>query len=116
MKDKKCRKVRDHYHYTEEYRGAADSLCNLKYSVPKTIPIVFHNGSSSDYHLIIKELAKEFKKQFNCLIENTEKYITVTVPIETEITRTNKNGEKYQTIYLTYYSLLMAQDLWIAQY
>ena len=40
LKDKKHRKVRDHCHYTEEYRRAADSICNLKYSVPKTIPIV----------------------------------------------------------------------------
>ena len=41
MKDKKNHKVRDHCHYTEEYRGTAHSLCNLKYSVPKK---VFHNG------------------------------------------------------------------------
>ena len=27
-------------------------------------------------HFIIKELAGEFKKEFTCLIENTEKYIT----------------------------------------
>ena len=43
---------------------------------------VFHNGSNYDYHFIIKELAEEFKKQFSCLGENTEKYITFTVPIE----------------------------------
>ena len=41
MKDKKNHKVRDHCHYTEEYRSTAHSLCNLKYSVPKK---VFHNG------------------------------------------------------------------------
>ena len=34
-KDKKYCKVRDHFHYTEEYRGAAHSIYNLKYSVPK---------------------------------------------------------------------------------
>ena len=44
--------------------------------------LVFHNGSNYDFHFIIKELAEEFKKQFSCLGENTEKYITFTVPIE----------------------------------
>ena len=33
VKDKKFDKVRDHCHYTGEYRGAAYSICNLKYSV-----------------------------------------------------------------------------------
>ena len=60
----------------------------------KKIPIVFHNGSNYDYHFIIKELAEEFKKQFTCLGENTEKYIIFTVPIEKEVTRVDKNGEE----------------------
>ena len=55
LKDKKYYKVRDHCHYTGGYRGAAPSICNLKYSVPKKIPIAFHNGSNHDYHFIIKE-------------------------------------------------------------
>ena len=94
MKDKKYRKVRDHCHYAGKYRGVAHSTCNLKYSVPKKIPTVFHNGSNYDYHFIITELAEEFKKQFTCLGENTEKYITVTVPVEKEVTRIDKNGEE----------------------
>ena len=73
LKDRKYRKIRDHCHYTGEYRGAAHSLCNLKYKVLKKVPIVFHNGSNYDYHFIIKELAEEFKKQFTCLGENTQK-------------------------------------------
>ena len=85
MKDKKHHKVRDHCHYTGEYRGAVHSICNLKYSVRKKIPIVFHNASNYDYNFIIKELAEEFKKQFTCLEENTEKYITSTVPVEKEV-------------------------------
>ena len=43
--DKKNYKVRDHCHYTGKYRGAAHNICNLRYKVPKEIPIVFHNGS-----------------------------------------------------------------------
>ena len=73
MKDKKDWKVRDHFHYTGEYRGALHYICNLKYSVPEGIHIVFHNGSNYDYHFIIKELAEEFRKQFPCLGENTAK-------------------------------------------
>ena len=43
-------------------------------------------------------LAEEFKKQFTCLGEDTEKYITFTVPIEQEIKRNDKNGEKITKI------------------
>ena len=46
LKDKKYCKARHHCHYTGEYRGPAHSICNLKYSVPKKFPIVFHNGSN----------------------------------------------------------------------
>ena len=73
-------KVRDHCHYTGKYRGAAHSICNLRYKIPKKIPVVFHNGSTYDYHFIIKQLAKEFKGNSECLGENTVKYITFSVP------------------------------------
>ena len=62
VKDSKYCKVRDHRHYTGEYRGTVHSKCNLKYSAPKTTPIVLHNGSTFDYHFIIKELTEEFEK------------------------------------------------------
>ena len=83
--DKKRHKVKDHCHYTGKYRGAAHNICNLRYKIPKEIPIVFHNGSTYDYHFIIKELAKEFDGNFECLGENTEKYITFLVPVKKEI-------------------------------
>ena len=74
------RKVRDHCHYTGKYRGAAHSKCNLEYKIVKVIPVLFHNGSVHDYHFIIKYLAREFNGNFECLGENTEKYISFTVP------------------------------------
>ena len=39
--DKNYRKIRDHCHYTVEYRGAAHSICNLKYSILKEITVIF---------------------------------------------------------------------------
>ena len=50
--DKKQQKVRDHCHYTGKYRGAAHNICNLRYKVPKEIPVVFHNGSTYDYQRV----------------------------------------------------------------
>ena len=101
LKDKKYRNVRDRCHYSGEYRGPGHSICNLKYSVPKKIPKAFHNRSNYDYHFIVKKLAEEFKKQFTCLGENTEKYTTFTVSIEKEVTRIDKNGE--EVLHITIY-------------
>ena len=58
VKNKNYWKVRVHYHYTVKYRGAPHSTCNLK---------VIHNGSNYEYHFIIKELANEFERIFECL-------------------------------------------------
>ena len=79
---KKMRKVKDHCHYTGKYRGAAHSKCNLNYKIVKEVPVLFHNGSVYDYHFIIKCLAREFIGNFECLGENTEKYISFTVPVK----------------------------------
>ena len=97
LKDKKYRKIRDHYHYchyTVEYRGAAHSICNLKYSVPRKNLIAFYKRYNNDYHFVIQELAEELKKQITCSGKNTEKYITFTVPIEKEVRRIDKDGEE----------------------
>ena len=103
--DKKQQKVRDHCHYTGKYRGAAHNICNLRYKVPKKIPVVFHNGSTYDYHSIIKELVKEFDGNFECLAENTEKYITFSVPIKKKIE--NKDLEiTYKTKFIDSYRFM----------
>ena len=53
-------KVRDHCHYTGKFRETAHSIWNLRYKVPKEIPVVIHTGSTYDYHFVIKLLADEF--------------------------------------------------------
>ena len=53
---------------------------------------MFHNGFTYDYDFIIKELAEEFEGEFECLGENTEKYITCSMPIKKETTKKDKNG------------------------
>ena len=76
------RKVRDHCHYTGKYRGAAPSKCNLEYAVVKEIPVLFHDGSVYDYHFTVKYLVRKSKGYFEWFGENTEKYISFTIPFK----------------------------------
>ena len=59
----------------------------VRYKTLKEIIIVFYNGSKNTYHFIIRELAEEFKGPFECLGENTEKYINFSVPIKKDFLR-----------------------------
>ena len=110
-KDKKYRKVRDHCHYTGEYRGAAHSIFNLKYGILKELALIFHNESYYDYHFIITELAKKLEGQYTCLGENNENYISLSVPFQKKkLQELVKMKKKLQKLYLTDYNLLIAQD------
>ena len=66
----------------------------VRYRVPKKIPVVLHNGLYYDYHFIMKELAEEFKGQFQSLGENTEKYRTFLVLINREMKKLDKKENK----------------------
>ena len=57
----------------------------------KKIPVIFHNCSKCDYRFKIKELAKEFKGQFEWLGENTENYIAFSESINKEL-KNNKTS------------------------
>ena len=47
--DKKYCKVRYHWHYTGKYRGAVNSICNLRYKIPRR----FQQNFIMDQHMII---------------------------------------------------------------
>ena len=87
MKDLNSDKVKDYCYFTGKYRP--NYTRNLKYKISKTIPVIFHNGSTYDYHFIIRGLANEFDGNFECLGENTEKYVTFSVPIKKRIESKN---------------------------
>ena len=74
------KKVRDYCYFTGKFRRAAHSICKLSYKVHQEFPVKFHNGSKYDYLFIIKELAEECKEEFESLVDNTEKYISFSVP------------------------------------
>ena len=80
----KNKKVIDHDHYTGIYSGAGHSICNLRYETQKNIPVVIHNGSNYDFHLLISELAKEFRSDMTCIPQDKENYISFSIPLEKE--------------------------------
>ena len=75
-------KVRDHYHFTGRYQGAAHNLCNLKYRKPKFTPVVFHNLSGYDSHLFIKKNLGFSEGNIDCIPNNEERYISFTRKIQ----------------------------------
>ena len=62
--------------------------------MPNEIPVVFHRGSTYDYHFIIKKLGNEFEGEFACIEENKEKYKTFSVPIKKETIKTDRDNNK----------------------
>ena len=86
------RKVRDHFHYSGLYQGAAHSSCNLQYKIPKYIQVVFHNLAGYNAHLFIRELAKHVTGM-DVIAKNTEDYISFSIMVEVD-KYINKDGNE----------------------
>ena len=74
-------RVRDHCHFTGEYRGAAHNKCNLMCKKPRILPVIFHNLQGYDAHLFIKQLAK-IDGKLECIPSTEEKYISFSKTIK----------------------------------
>ena len=66
--------------------------------------------------LFYRERAEELRKQFHFLGDSTKKYITFTIRIEKEITRTDKNEEEITKdisyiLHFVYSARFMARSL-----
>ena len=104
------------YHITGKFRGAALSICNFEYSVPKEIPAVCHSGSDYDSHFIIKKLLKVFEEEFNCLGELLKNAKPFQFQQQKKLKELVKMKKKLQKSYPANYNLLVVQDLWRAHY
>ena len=75
--------MRDHCHFTGEYRGAAHKQCNLKCKKPLILPELFHNLQGYDSHLFIKQLVK-VSGDWSCIPSTEEKYISFSKKIKVD--------------------------------
>ena len=82
--DAVTKKVRDHQHLGREGRGRdvnyACNRCNLKYSSLSMqtlkIPVIIHNLSNYDSHLILSEIYKYTRSSIRVIPKNSEKYLS----------------------------------------
>ena len=56
------KKVRDHCHHFGKTKGARHSEYNLRYKVPKEIPVLFHNGSTFSFQFHYQILLITYQK------------------------------------------------------
>ena len=76
---KKGWKVRDHDHFSGEFRGAAHNGCNLAYRKVRKIPVIFHNLSNYDGHIIFENISKTECKDPKPIAKTMDKYIGFTI-------------------------------------
>lgn len=91
-------KVKDHNHCTGDFNGAAHSICNLNYKLPKFIPVFFHNLSGYDSHLFIKQLANE-GCSLGVIAQNKEKYVSFSKRLLVDARQTSENRTEH--VYIT---------------
>ena len=85
-------RVRDHCHFTGQYRGASHNSCNLQCKKPLILPVIFHNLQGYDAHLFIKKLSG-LKGELNCIPSTEEKYISFSKKIKVDEYRSKRTGE-----------------------
>ena len=85
-------KVRDHCHFTGQYRGAAHNSCNLQCRKPLILPVIFHNLQGYDAHLFIKQLSG-LKGELNCIPSTEEKHISFSKKIKVDEYKSKRTGE-----------------------
>ena len=75
----KCKNL-DHCHYTNKYRSASCTMCNLLNRSQNHIPIYFHNFSGYDSKLLLSMISKNTKMRVTprCLFSNLQKIRSLT--------------------------------------
>ena len=74
--------------------------------MPKFIPVIFHNGSRYDNHLIIRQISKDFNCNGKCSGENTEKYITFSMNVVKKDSTKRKRPETYSLRFINSYRFM----------
>ena len=98
IKKNDCRIVRDHCHFTGEFRGAAHNHCNRQFRKTFKIPVFFHNMKGYDGHILFSNLAKlKLKNPPKVIAKSLESFISIklgTVEIKDSLSFLNSSLDK----------------------
>ena len=72
--DQDNERIRDHFHVSGKFRGAAHWSYDMNFQLTKKVPLIFHNLKGYDSHLIFSELNK-FDVKISVTPNGLEKYI-----------------------------------------
>lgn len=103
------KRVRDHCHFSGKYRGPAHNDCNLKFKESRFIPVIMHNLSGYDAHLLIKKLSKKIDGSISVIPVNAEQYISITKTVDKSIIdypkskKNEKNKNKKKKVSAVHY-------------
>lgn len=78
-------RVRDHCHFSGNFRNVLCSSCNLKRQAQKFIPVFMHGSSNYDNHFIVSELGCDSYK-VGVIPNSKEKYVTFSKHTQSGIT------------------------------
>ena len=78
VNNKKNVVVRDHCHWTGEFRGAAHQQCNLMYRKTYKIPCYFHNFTGYDSHHIFQNISN-LENPPKVIAKSREKFISMEI-------------------------------------
>ena len=80
IKNNDCRVVRDHCHFTGEFRGAAHNHCNRQFRKTYKIPVFMHNLKGYDGHIVFENLAKvKLNKPPKVIAKSLESFMSIKV-------------------------------------
>ena len=104
-------KVRDHCHFTGEYRGAVIINVISIAKKPLILPVLFHNLQGYDSHLFIKQLGK-VSGDLSTIPSTEEKYISFSKKIIVDYYHSSKMGKllpkKFEISFIDSFKFLQA--------
>ena len=77
------------------YGGPVHNNCNLKYKIPRHIPIVLQNLSGNDARLFIHNLGEQFETEdIGCMAKKKENHISFNVKVSAKLAGVTDEDQK----------------------